>query len=155
MSSTEGLSWEEFEVGKRYPTSSRTISDRDLTEFCKLVGYDVPLFIDEARAQSQMYGGRICPSHLVMSFATAMTGRLFSGTVLALLAIDHGQFLFPVRPGDTIRTEVEVIEKRETSDPNRGIVVFKDHVYNQNDVLVFRVDKTTLIRRQGSQMSPL
>ena len=143
-----GLYWEEFELGKRYPTSSRTISDDDLTQFCKLVGYDVPLFVDEAKAKEGNYGGRICPSHLIMSFATAMTGRLFSGTVLALLAIERGQFLLPVRPGDTIRTEVEVVEKKETSHPERGIIVFRDHVLNQNDATVFRVDKTTLIRRQ-------
>jgi acyl dehydratase len=143
-----GLYWEEFEVGKRYPTSSRTIKDDDLTQFCKLVGYDVPLFVDEAKAQEGPYGGRICPSHLIMSFATAMTGRLFSGTILALLAIERGQFLLPVRPGDTIRTEVEVVEKKETSHPERGIIVFRDHVLNQNDATVFRVDKITLIRRQ-------
>ena len=143
-----GLYWEEFELGKRYPTSSRTISDDDLTQFCKLVGYDVPLFVDEVKAKEGNYGGRICPSHLIMSFATAMTGRLFSGTILALLAIERGQFLRPVRPGDTIRTEVEVVEKKETSRPERGIIVFRDHVLNQNDATVFRVDKITLIRRQ-------
>jgi 3-hydroxybutyryl-CoA dehydratase len=143
-----GLYWEEFELGKRYPTSSRTISDDDLTQFCKLVGYDVPLFVDEAKAKEGNYGGRICPSHLIMSFATAMTGRLFSGTVLALLAIERGQFLVPVRPGDTIRTEVEVVEKKETTNPERGIIVFRDHVFNQSNVTVFRVEKITLIRRQ-------
>ena len=65
--------WEDFEVGKRYPTTSRTITDADHLQFCKLVGYEVPLFLDETYAKTTPYGGRICPSHLIMSFSTAMT----------------------------------------------------------------------------------
>jgi acyl dehydratase len=140
--------WEDFEVGKCYPTTSRTITDADHLQFCKLVGYDVPLFLDEAYAKTTPYGGRICPSHLIMSFSTAMTGRLFANTVLGLLAVERGKFLKPVRPGDTIRTEVEVIEKKPSSEPGRGIVVFRDHVINQDDETVFQMDKITLLKRR-------
>jgi len=69
--------------------------------------------------------------------------------VIALVAIENAQFLAPVRPGDTIRTEVEVLEKRATSKPERGIVVFRDHVYNQDGIEVFRNDKVALIRRRA------
>jgi len=55
-----------------------------------------------------------------------------------------------VRIGDTIRTEVEVISKRETSKPDRGVVVFRDLVYNQRDELVFQMDKTVLMRTRAS-----
>jgi 3-hydroxybutyryl-CoA dehydratase len=148
MSGTGKGYWEDFEVGKRYPTTSRTITEEDHLAFCKLVGYEVPLFLDEAYAKTTPYGGRICPSHLTMSFSTAMTGRLFADTVLGLLAVERGKFLKPVRPGDTIRTEVEVIEKKPTSQPNRGIVVFRDHVINQNGETVFQMDKITLLKRR-------
>jgi acyl dehydratase len=140
--------WEEFEVGKRYPTASRLITEAEHEQFCRLVGYDVPLFMDEAYARNTAYGGRICPSALVMSFSTAMTGRLFRDTVVAQLSIENGRFLKPVRPGDTIRTEVEVLEKKPTSDVSRGFVLFRDHVYNQHGDEVFRADKATLIRRR-------
>ena len=79
------LFWEDFVVGDRYPTSTRTITEDDLNSFCELVGYDVPLFIDDERAEVSPYGGRICPSHLIMSVATAMTGRLFSESLIGLL----------------------------------------------------------------------
>jgi 3-hydroxybutyryl-CoA dehydratase len=148
MSGTGKGYWEDFEVGKRYPTTSRTITEEDHLAFCKLVGYEVPLFLDEAYAKTTPYGGRICPSHLTMSFSTAMTGRLFADTVLGLLAVERGKFLKPVRPGDTIRTEVEVIEKKPTSQPDRGIVVFRDHVINQNGETVFQMDKITLLKRR-------
>ena len=142
------MTWEEFEVGRRYPTASRLITDEDHTQFCRLVGYDVPLFMDEAYARTTPFGGRICPSALVLSFSTALTGRLFRDTVIAQLSIENGRFLTPVRPGDTIRTEVEVVEKKPTSDAGRGYVLFRDHVYNQRGEEVFHADKATLIRRR-------
>jgi acyl dehydratase len=142
--------FEEFEVGARYPTYTRTITEGDLSFFCAFVGYHVPLFIDEEYAKRTSYGGRIVPSALTMAVSTGMTESLFRTTVIALLGIDRGQFLAPVRPGDTIRTEVEVVSKRETSDPSRGVVVFRDHVFNQRDEKVFEIDKTTLIRRRDA-----
>ena len=144
------LHFEDFEVGARYPTRTRTITDEDHEAFCRLVGYEVPLFLDDAFARGLGLPGRICPSHLIMSFSTAMTGDLFTDTVIALVGIDHARFLAPVRPGDTIRTEVEVVEKRATSRGDRGLVVFRDHVYNQRDEEVFSNDKTVLIKRRAA-----
>lgn len=140
--------WEEFEVGARYPTYGRTITEGDLSMFCAFVGYHVPLFIDEEFAKATPFGGRIVPSALTMAVSTGMTESLFRTTIVALLAVDRGRFLAPVRPGDTITTEAEVVDKRETSDPTRGIVVFRDHVLNQRRETVFQIDKTTLIQRR-------
>ena len=139
--------WEDFIVGERYSTRSRLITLSDHMEFCKLVGYEVPLFIDENVAKASSNEGLICPSHLIMSFTTAMTGNLFSKSIIALLCLENAKFLAAVRPGDAIRTEVEIVSKRETSKADRGIVVFRDLVLNQNNDLVFQNDKTALIKR--------
>ena len=137
--------FEEFEVGARYPTTSRLITLEDHLAFCKLVRYEVPLFLDDKAGALTDYGSLICPSHLIMSFSTAMTGALFSQSILGLLALERARFILPVRPGDTLRTEVEVIDKRLTSNPARGVITFRDHVYNQSDQLVFQNDKIALI----------
>lgn len=76
--------------------------------------------VDEEYARRTPYKGRIVPSAFTMSVST----------------------------GDTIRTEVEVVSKRETSAGDRGLVVFRDHVLNQRDEVVFQIDKTTLIKRR-------
>lgn len=141
--------WEDFEVGARYPTYGRTITEGDHSLFCALVGYHVPLFIDEEHAKKTPFGGRICPSALIMSFSTAMTESLYRMTMLGLMSTDNGRFFRPVRPGDTITTEVEVIDKRPSkSDPGRGVVVFRDHVYNQHGEEVFSIEKTTIVKRR-------
>ena len=142
--------WEEFTVGARYPTYGRTITEGDLSLFCAFVGYHVPLFIDAEYAKTTPYGGRIAPSALIMSVSTGMTEGLFRHTMIGLLGIENGRFLAPVRPGDTVRTEVEVLSKRPTRNPARGIVVFRDELFNQHNQMVFRIDKTTLLRRRDA-----
>jgi acyl dehydratase len=141
--------FEDFAVGARYPTRTRKITDEDQVAFCRLTGYDVPLFLDDAYAQSLGLKGRICPSHLIMSFSSAMTGDLFSSSLIALIALERARFMAAVYPGDTLRTEVEVVEKRPSSKPDRGVVVFRDHVYNQHDAEVFCNDKIILLRCRG------
>ncbi|MGH8637679.1 MAG: MaoC family dehydratase [Burkholderiales bacterium] len=138
--------FEDFAVGSRYATRTRKITDADHEGFCRLTGYTVPLFLEDDYARQRGLPGRICPSHLIMSFSSAMTGDLFTDTVIALVGLDHARFLAPVRPGDTIRTECEVIDKRASSRSDRGVVVFRDHVYNQHDQEVFCNDKTVLVR---------
>jgi acyl dehydratase len=85
-----------------------------------------------------------------MAISTGMTESLFRTTMEGLLAVDRGRFLEPVRPGDTVRTEVEVLEKKPTSNPKRGVVVFRDHLLNQRNETVYQIDKTVLILRQST-----
>ena len=142
------LYFEDFEVGARYPTYGRTITEGDLSLFCAFVGYHVPLFIDEEFAKTTKYGGRIVPSAMIMAISTGQTESLFRTTVVGLLSVERGRFLAPVRPQDTVTTQVEVLSKRETSDQSQGIVVFRDHLMNQRNEVVYQIDKTTLIRRR-------
>jgi len=140
--------FEDFEVGARYSTYGRTITEGDLSLFCALIGYHVPLFIDEEYAKKTPYGGRIVPSAMTMAISTGMTEGLYRDSIVALLGVERGRFLRPVRPGDTVTTEVEVLSRRETSNPGQGIVVFRDHLLNQRGEVVYEVDKITLVRRR-------
>jgi acyl dehydratase len=141
--------FEDFEVGRIYPTYSRTITEADLVMFCALVGYKTPMFIDEHYAKKTRFGGRIVPSSLTMAYSTAMTESFFRTTIVAHLASNNATFHAPVRPGDTIKTDVEVVSK-ESKSLKSGVVVFRDHVTNHDGVLVYSVDKTVLISRRPS-----
>ena len=54
------------------------------------------------------------------------------GTLLALLQIDGWRMLNPVKHGDTIRMRSRVIEKKETSKPDRGVVTFERQCIKQD-----------------------
>ena len=43
------------------------------------------------------------------------------------------------------------MSKRDSSEPDRGVVVFRDHVFNQRDEEVFCNDKIALIRRRAAR----
>ena len=143
--------YEDFEVGARYPTYGRTITEGDHSLFCALVGYHVPLFIDAEYARSTPAGERICPGSLIMSFSTGQTESLYRTTMIALRAVERGRFLHPVRIGDTIHTEVEVVEKRPSKKPGQGVVTFRDHAINQRGETVFQIDKVTVVKRRTEQ----
>jgi acyl dehydratase len=145
-----GFHWEDFEPGRRFATYGRTITEGDLSLFCAFVGYHVPIFIDEHAARKTRFGGRIVPSGMIMAISTAMTESLFRDTMIGQLAVENGRFLAPVRPGDSIRTEVEVVSRRETRNPAQGVVTFRDHVTNQDGIEVFHIDKVTLVARRSA-----
>ncbi len=62
--------------------------------------------------------------------------------------MNNGRFTEPLYIGDTIRTQVEVIGSKPTSDPSQGLVVFRDTVLNQHDKVIYQIEKTVLIKRK-------
>ena len=144
--------FDDFVVGERIPTYSRTITEGEIAHFCSFVGYHVPLFIDEEYAKTTRYGGRIAPSSLIMSVSTGMTESLFRNNMVALIAVERGRFYVPLRAGDTIRTDVIVVDKKNSKQDDRGIVTFHDEVINQRDEKIFEIDKIALIQRARSEV---
>lgn len=66
---------------------------------------------------------------------------------MALLGIDKMRWPVPVFCGDTIRVEIAVMEKKETSKGDRGVVTFKHVVRKQNDEVVLEMHKVRMLRR--------
>lgn len=56
----------------------------------------------------------------------------------------------PVRIGDTIHVEPEVIDKKETSKADRGVTTFKYVVKNQRDEVVGEWEYALLMHRRKS-----
>ncbi len=75
-----------------------------------------------------------------------MTG-LMAGTTIALLE-QNIKYKGAVKFGDTVRLQMEVIEKRETSKDDRGIIKLAARVFNQNDELVVDMIWTQLMKRK-------
>jgi 3-hydroxybutyryl-CoA dehydratase len=141
------LYFEDYEVGARFKTYSRTITEADLAMFCALVGYHMPLFIDEHYARETRFGGRIVPGSLTASYSTASTEVLTRWSIIAHLGNREARFLSPVRPGDTITTHVEVIERSDRGE-GRGMVTFRDTVVNQDGTTVYTVEKLVMVKKR-------
>ena len=144
------LYFEDVEVGFRFETSRRTVTEADLVAFAGISGDFNPLHTDKVFASESIYGERIAHGALVLSLATGLRQRtgVFDGTLMGLLEIRSWRFAAPVRIGDTIRVVNEIIELRETSKPDRGIMVQRVDVLNQDNAVVESGELVTMLRRR-------
>jgi acyl dehydratase len=144
------LHFEDVEVGFRFETPRRTVTEADLVAFAGVSGDFNPLHTDARSAAQSIYGERIAHGALVLSIATGLRQRtgLFDGTLMGLLEIRSWRFRAPVRIGDTIRVVNEITELRETSKDDRGVMVQRIDVLNQDDVVVAGGEFVMLLRRR-------
>lgn len=145
-----GLTFEEHALGAKYETLRRTMSEPDIATFVNLCGFTEPLFMDmEYLARESAFKGRLVPGAFTFALAEGLviqTG-LFHGTGMAYLG-GEVRVVTPVLAGDTIRVEVEVVDKRETKKPDRGIVTYQHRILNQRGELVLEARVQRMIRRK-------
>jgi len=144
------LHFEDVEVGFRFETPSRTVTEADLVAFARVSGDFNPLHTDAVFAAGSIYGERIAHGTLVLSLVTGLRQRvgLFDGTLMGLLEIRSWRFRAPVRIGDTIRVRTEVTELRPTSRPDRGVMVQHIEVVNQAENVVNDGEFVMLLKRR-------
>ena len=144
----KGKTFNEFNVNDEFTTSSRTITEADVVNFAGLSGDFNPLHIDEKFGRSTPFKGRVAHGMLCVSIATGLANQLgiFEGTTIALLSMTINYKGF-AKFGDTIHLVLKVIEKKETSKNDRGIVTFNTIVYNQNNQPIVEGQWVVMLRK--------
>ena len=146
-----GMFWEEWEIGAEFQTASRTITEADVVNFAGISGDYNPLHIDEEFCKQTQFGTRIAHGPLVYSIAAGLLFQLhlYDDTLIAFLGFDSLKFTLPVKIGDTVRVRVEVLEKRETSKPDRGVMKRLLQVLNQRDEVVQEGVQAFLLKKKS------
>lgn len=147
-----GVTFERHQVGAVYRTLARTVSETDIVNFVNQCGFTEPLFLDmEYVKRESVFGRRAAPGALTfaLSEGLVMQTGLIHGTGMAWLGGDL-TVVAPVLEGDTIRVEVEVVDKRETKKADRGIVTYRHRILNQRDEVVLEATVRRMIRREGA-----
>ena len=145
-----GVYFEDFTPGRTFSTGRRTLSEADHVNFTTSFGFFEPLFMDrEYVARETPYGKPIVPGTLTFSTAEGLTilSGILHHTGIAFLGVEL-TVAQPVFIGDTIRVEIEVLERRETKKPDRGIVTFAHRVINQHNATVMTYTVKRMIRRR-------
>ncbi len=91
---------------------SRRITERDIELFTELTGDRNPLHYDEELAHGSRFGGLIVQGGVTSGLLNAVVAEDLPGPGSVFLHVDWS-FKAPVRPGDEITAEVEVLEARE------------------------------------------
>ena len=149
-----GLTFEQFILGDTFASQARTVTETDVVNFAGLSGDFNPLHTDETFGKTTPFGGRIAHGMLVAAMATGMANwtGIFEGTTLALME-QMIQYKGVVKFGDTVHLELKVAEKRETSKPDRGVVIFETHVCNQDGKAVIEGKWTLMMKRDNHPSS--
>ena len=99
------------EIGQR-AQRTRVVQARDIELFTELTGDRNPLHYDEARAGRSRFGGIIVQGGVSSGLLNAVVAEDLPGPGSVFLHVDW-RFTAPVKPGDEITAEVEVLELRE------------------------------------------
>lgn len=128
----QGFFFQDLEVGQRFQTYRRTVTETDLVNFINVTGMLEMIFID-AEGASTAIGGRPVPGALTYTLIEGfILQTMIQGTGLAMLELTQ-KILAPVRVNDTIRAVITVTGIRPTSKGTRAIVDSQVDVYNQRD----------------------
>lgn len=100
-----------IEVGQT-ARRTRVVEARDIELFTELTGDRNPLHYDAQAAARSRFGGLIVQGGVTSGLLNAVVAEDLPGPGSVFLHVDWS-FKAPVRPGDEITAEVEVLEARE------------------------------------------
>jgi acyl dehydratase len=110
---------------------TRTISERDIELFTELTGDRNPLHYDLDAASNSRFGGIIVQGGVTSGLLNAVVAEDLPGPGSVFLHADW-DFTAPVRPGDEITAEVEVLEARE----DKPLTRLRTTITNQEGTVV-------------------
>jgi acyl dehydratase len=142
--------FEDFAVGEKFVTRSRTITESDVVQFAALTGDFTYLHVDAVAAAATPFGQRIAHGALVYSYSIGLTTQLnlVEGTVIAFYGLDRLRSVKPAFFGDTIHVEKTVtsLERKEKG----GLITYDTRVVNQHgDPVMVYSDKVLVRYRNG------
>jgi acyl dehydratase len=120
----------QIEIGQR-AQRTRVVRPRDIELFTELTGDRNPLHYDDERAGASRFGGVIVQGGVTSGLLNAVVAEDLPGPGSVFLHIDWS-FRAPVRPGDSITAEVEVLEVR----PDKPISKLRTSITNQDGTVV-------------------
>ena len=87
-----------------------------------------PIHLDQAVAEREMFGGIIASGwhSLSVTMRLVVHSDVFGGAPVVGVGVDNLRYLEPVRPGDRLRAQAEVIEVRPSrSHSDRGYLTLR------------------------------
>lgn len=141
---------DDLSPGQRFTSPGLTLTEAEIIDFAWR--YDPQSFHLNANAAADSpYGGLIASGFqsLAICFRLFIQSGVLADSSLGSPGIDELRWLAPVRPGDTLHSEIEVLEARPSkSKPDRGIARLRYHAVNQRQEVVLSFIVNHLLRRR-------
>jgi acyl dehydratase len=114
---------------------TRTVEARDIELFTEMTGDRNPLHYHEDAAKASRFGGIIVQGGVTSGLLNAVVAEDLPGPGTVFLRVSW-DFKAPVRPGDVLTAEVEVLEVHAT----KPVAKLRTTITNQDSVVVLDGD---------------
>ncbi len=143
------LYFEDFAVGRKFTTGRRRVEAAEIVEFA--TKYDPqPFHTDPEAAKTSLFGGLAASGwHSAAMMMRLIVDSEFRPAGGIIGGGGELAWLKPVRPGDELRVEIEIIETRVSrSRPGQGIVKIRLTTLNQDNAPVQIFTPTLFVDRR-------
>jgi 3-hydroxybutyryl-CoA dehydratase len=133
--------FEDCRVGDSLLTPGRTITETDIVNFAAFTGDWNRIHTDAEYAKANVFGERIAHGLLTVTVGMPLLFRpnahaLLPESLIAIVGMDRIRFVEPVKIGDTIHVEGEVVATTRMPRQPRGLIEVKLRVRNQANATV-------------------
>lgn len=150
----QGRFFNDFEVGDIYRCRyGRTITEADNIQFTLLTNNTNQIHFNRVYGEATQWGRCLVNSALTLSVISGMGVMDISENGFAL-GWSYINLPHPVFPGDTLFTESEIIERRESkSRPTQGIIKVLTRGFNQDGALVIEFERSVMVWKRDAAPS--
>lgn len=140
----QGFFWQDTQIGQKFKTFNRTITESDLVSFIGVTGQLEVIFID-VNFPGAIQGKRPVPASLSYCFIEGILMQTMLQQVgLALLEVQQ-KVIAPVFVGDSIYAEITVKDLKPTSKGNRAVITQVVDIFNQHKAVVLTYEVKRLL----------
>jgi acyl dehydratase len=144
------IDWfDDLTSGMRFKSGTVQVTEEKIKEFASEFDPQ-PFHLDDAAAQQTMFKGLVASGWhtAAMAMNLAIQTRPFGHHPLIGLGVDGLRWMTPVRPGDILHIEGEVISLTPSRTKPQGIALVKWTVYNQRDEAVYTFTPIAIVPRR-------
>ena len=145
---------EDYNAGDVFDLGTYDVTREEIIEFSRK--YDpFPFHLDDQAAQATVFGGIISSGWLTALVWLRLMHKTFLCHETTLGSPGHEEMIWPtpVRPGDRLSGQVEIMESRvSTSKPDLGFVRYTSKLSNQEGEEVFVTTSTMIVKPRPKPM---
>jgi acyl dehydratase len=133
------IEWfDDFTLGMKFKSGTLKVTEEDIKRFA--TEFDPqPMHLDDAAARNTLFKGLAASGWHTAGIAMklAVQTRPFGPHPLIGLGVDNLRWMLPVRPGDELYVEGEVISLAPSKTKAQGTVLIKWTAFNQSGAAVY------------------
>ncbi len=144
--------FEDFKTGDKFTSGPYDVTTEEIKEFASK--YDPqPFHLDEEAAKKTVFQGLAASGWHTAAMSMNLLVRALPPIEGGMIgkSIEKMQWHRPVRPGDTLHYECEILNTRASaSKPDLGVIKGRSTTYNQNNEPVQTLEVVMIAPRKGN-----